>query len=201
MELIDLQGTTSRILQTGETISVDGDLNDNSFDVWNRLPGMLHHNSTANGAIHGARDVEVSAVVTSLGVNAVICLAVLLIYECAHRTFPSVYRNIRLSDIVLSKSMLPLSWAPGILRVSWLQVRNSAGMDGYFFLRYIRLCFQVTAVTGLWGIVILWPVYATGGNDAHGWYHLSMANLKYGSWRLWFPTVFMCFLVSLWSPC
>lgn len=186
------------MLQMGEVININADPQeqDNSFDIWDHLPGVLHINTTATGTVHGATDVEVSAVITSLRVNAVIFVVVLLLYELAFRTVPSVYRNNRPSDIVLPKSMLPLNWVPTILRVSWLQVRNVVGLDGYFFLRYIRLCFQVTAVSGLWGVVILWPVYASGGNVAHGWYHLSMANLQSGSWQLWFPTGFMCLLVS-----
>jgi calcium permeable stress-gated cation channel len=171
-------------------------MSENSFDVWDKLPNMLHFNTTSTGTVHGARDVEVPAVITSLRFNAIIFLLIIFLYEIACRIFPSVYQNNRPSDIVFPKSLLPLSWVPTILRVSWSHVRNVVGMDGYFFLRYIRLCFQITVVTGIWGIVILWPVYASGGNNAHGWYHLSMANLKSGSWSLWFPTAFMCFLVS-----
>ncbi|KAI2511217.1 Cytosolic domain of 10TM putative phosphate transporter [Fragilaria crotonensis] len=199
MEFINLQDP-SRLLQTVDVIDIsvdpDPDTHDNSFDIWGHLPDVLHINSTASGTVHGATDVEVSAVITSLRVNAVIFVVLLLLYELAFRAVPSVYRNNRPSDIVLPKSMLPLNWVPTILRVSWSQVRNVVGLDGYFFLRYIRFCFQITSVTGLWGIVILWPVYASGGNDAHGWYHLSMANLQSGSWYLWFPTGFMCFLTS-----
>jgi len=98
--------------------------------------------------------------------------------------------------VALPKSFLPLSWIPAILRVSSSQVRKLCGMDAYFFLRYIRLCFQICAVTGVYGGIILWPIYATGGNDAVGWYHLSMANLESKSLRLWFPTVFM-YLMTL----
>jgi Late exocytosis, associated with Golgi transport len=190
------QDETSRMLQVGETIHVDVDKSDNAFDVWDNLPNMLHFNTTSTGPVRGARDVEVPAVITSLRFNALIFVFVILLYECACRIFPSVYRNNRASDIVFPKFPLPLSWVPTILRVSWSHVRNVVGMDGYFFLRYIRLCFQITVVSGIWGIAILWPVYAAGGNGAHGWYHLSMANLKSGSWALWFPTAFMCFLVS-----
>jgi len=29
------------------------------------------------------------------------------------------------------------------------------------------------------------PVFATGHNDAYGWYHLSMVNIESGTWRIW----------------
>jgi hypothetical protein len=206
MEAIQvIDAVSSRILQEGGSITtIIADNNDaQQFDFWDKL----RFNTTSNGPIHGATDIEVSAVITSLGFNAIIFLLVLSLYEVVWRMVPSVYKsNRRNTKAILSPSsgasskkapytFLPLAWVPSILRVSWSQVRHLCGMDAYFFLRYIRLCFQVTTVSGLWGVVVLWPIYASGGNGAHGWYHLSMANLVSGSWRLWFPTVFMCFLV------
>lgn len=206
MEAIHVfDAVSSRILQEGEsitTIVADDATGSQQFDIWDKL----RFNTTSNGPVHGATDIEVSAVITSLGFNAIIFLLVLSLYEVVWRMVPSVYKsNRRNTKAILSPSsgassktkatFLPLAWVPSILRVSWSQVRQLCGMDAYFFLRYIRLCFQVTTVSGLWGVVVLWPIYASGGNGAHGWYHLSMANLVSGSWRLWFPTLFMCFLV------
>ena len=39
-------------------------------------------------------------------------------------------------------------------------------------------------------------VYATGDNEAPGWYHLSMANIHQGSVRIWVPTIFMYFFTA-----
>lgn len=202
-----LLDSPSRLLQNaGQIITIDGDQSATTppepvrdFDVWD---GLINHFSNSdhrgNGGLHPAADIEVSAVITALGVNAVVFVVLIAIYEVMFRAFPSVYRcnlsNIE-GGINLPKSSLPLSWIPSILRVSWGQVRKMCGMDAYMFLRYIRMCFQITAVSGLWGMVILWPVFATGGNDAHGWYYFSMANIASGSWRLWFPTIFIWLLV------
>jgi len=71
----------------------------------------------------------------------------------------------------------PLSWIPGVCRASWSTVRNSGGLDSYMFLRYVRLCFRITFTSALWGLIILWPVYATADGGANGWYFLSMANI------------------------
>jgi len=71
----------------------------------------------------------------------------------------------------------PLSWIPGVCRASWSTVRSSGGLDSYMFLRYVRLCFRITFTSALWGLIILWPVYATADGGANGWYFLSMANI------------------------
>jgi len=185
-------GDPMKGLNGGEFINLEAGNSSNSFDM---IDNFMHINSTTSKMhFHGASDVAISAVITALWFNITLFLAVMGIYEIFFRMFPSVYRRNRNSEVVLPKSFLPLSWIPAILRVSSSQVRKLCGMDAYFFLRYIRLCFQICVVTGVYGAIILWPVYATGGNGAVGWYHLSMANLENQSLRLWFPTVFMYFM-------
>ena len=79
-------------------------------------------------------------------------------------------------DHIINTSQ-PLSWIPGVCRASWSTVRSSGGLDSYMFLRYVRLCFRITFTSALWGLIILWPVYATSDGGANGWYFLSMANI------------------------
>lgn len=184
-----------RTLQ-GEVVSIDGSATGgDSFNIWdNFLPDA---NKTAAGAgLKKASDVEVGAVLSGLWFNMIIFVVVVCLYELVFRVFPSVYKRNRNSEIVLPKTPLPLAWVPAILRINTAQVRKICGMDAYFFLRYIRICFHVSAITGFYGLLILCPLYASGGNGAVGWYHLSMANLVSKSWRLWFPTIFMHFMVS-----
>ena len=59
------------------------------------------------------------------------------------------------------------------------------------FLRYVRLCFRITFTSAIWGMLLLWPIYASSEGGAEGWYFLSMANLSQGSSKLWAPVVFM----------
>lgn len=156
--------------------SAEGAQSARDFDVWDGLINRLN-NSTATtaGSLHPAADIDVAAVIAALGFNVMVFVVVIGIYEICFRHFPGVYRsnvkNLEGGGIKIPQSPLPLSWIPAIMRVSWGQVRKQCGLDSYFFLRFIRLCFQVTAVSGLWGMVILWPVFATGGNEAHGWYY------------------------------
>lgn len=95
----------------------------------------------------------------------------------------------------LDKSLpdvISFNWVFSVFNVSWTTVRKYSGMDGYFFLRYIRMNLRICAVTSFWALLILVPVYATGVNQSgeEGWYHVSVANVSKGSWRMWVPSVF-----------
>jgi hypothetical protein len=160
-----------RILQA-ETINIAGDQggtlpeainikpDEQDFDVWDNF--LTPFNSTHNNELHQATDIELSAFVISLKFNFGLFLALLALYEFFSRWLPSVYQCRSSEGILdavnLPKTFLPLNWVPAIMRVSWSQLRRLCGMDNYFFLRYIRMVFQITAVSGLWGMVILWYV-------------------------------------------
>ena len=91
----------------------------------------------------------------------------------------------------------PLEWFCPIYNAPWSTFRDLAGLDAYFFLRYIRMCFKITAVSTIWAMIILCPVYATGGGGQTGFYHFSMANiLQDDKGRVWVPT-FFCYAFTL----
>jgi hypothetical protein len=90
-----------------------------------------------------------------------------------------------LPDVITS-----FNWVAGVFSVSWDTVRKYSGLDGYFFLRYIRMNLRICFVTAFWAFIILVPTYATGNNDQKGWYHLSVANVQSGSPRMWIPAIF-----------
>ena len=88
-------------------------------------------------------------------------------------------------------------WVYPIYSAPWSTFRDLAGLDAYFFLRYIRMCFNITAVSTIWATIILCPVYATGGGGQTGFYHFSMANiLQDDKGRVWVPT-FFCYAFTL----
>ena len=102
-----------------------------------------------------------------------------------------------------SLSSLPdnrlFDWIAPVFGVSWHQVRKQAGLDGYFFLRYIRMNVRITAVSTFWFFLILVPIYGTGSNPeraAKGWYHLSATNIPATGWRMWMPVLFSYLLTS-----
>lgn len=88
----------------------------------------------------------------------------------------------------------PLDWVAPVFGVPWAKVRKIAGLDGYFFLRYIRMNVRITAVSTFWFFLILVPIYITGNGNpeypAQGWYHISASNLPSTGWRMWAPVVF-----------
>ncbi|KAL7539932.1 hypothetical protein ACHAXR_009727 [Thalassiosira sp. AJA248-18] len=152
------------------------------------------------------KDVNTSAFLTALYVNAVVFVVLIGCYEWLRRWLPNVYSarqqssgasivsplsSPRAAPAVNINTRRPLGWIPGVANASWSTVLSTGGLDSYMFLRYIRLCFRITASGALWGMIILWPVYATGDGGAKGWYFLSMANLTQGSQRMWVPTVFV----------
>ena len=90
-----------------------------------------------------------------------------------------------------------LEWCIPVHSTPWSTFRQLAGLDAYFYLRYIRMCLKITTVSSFWAIIILWPVYASGGNNAAGFYHFSMANvLQEDKGRVWVPT-FFCWLFTM----
>eukprot|EP00804_Cyclotella_cryptica_P010295 CCRYP_012233-RB/>CCRYP_012233-RB protein AED:0.36 eAED:0.36 QI:398/1/1/1/0.85/0.87/8/444/916 len=161
-------------------------------------------------AMPRTKDVDTSAFLTALCFNAIVFVILMGSYELFKRWFPSVYspRNITKtptspiegggvgtssspSAAVNMDGRIPLGWVQGVARASWSAVRNSGGLDSYMFLRYVRLCFSITFTSAIWGMVVLWPVYASSDGGAEGWYFLSMANVSQGSAKLWAPTVFI----------
>ncbi len=89
------------------------------------------------------------------------------------------------------KSEIPLGWVKPVFNISWRKVRELGGLDAYFYLRYIRMCYKITSVSALWGMIILFPTYASGENGAVGWYFFSMSNVSQGSPIIWVSIVFM----------
>ena len=94
-----------------------------------------------------------------------------------------------------SKKSMPLDWVQPVFGVPWNHIRKVAGLDGYFFLRFIRMNVRITAVSTFWFFLLLVPAYVTGSNNAKGWYHMSAANVATSdSWRMWMPILFMYLL-------
>ena len=133
------------------------------------------------------KDVNTSAFMTALCLNAMLFAVLIGGYELFRRFFPSVYspkssgtssritrdgsssspslsssptsssNNSASSAAVNINTQKPLGWVSGVCRASWSTVRNSGGLDSYMFLRYIRLCFRISITSALWGMIILWP--------------------------------------------
>jgi hypothetical protein len=168
---------------------------------------------TAEESLHPAGDIDISGVKAATIFNAFVFVALMITYEILRRHFPYVYasktereerlnganseaqHSMNLPDILHSSR--PLQWFMPVFGVSWKTVRREGGLDAYFYLRYIRMCLRITSVSAFWGMLVLFPVFATGGNGAIGWYHLSMANVPQGNpLGIWIPTLFLYLFTS-----
>jgi Late exocytosis, associated with Golgi transport/Cytosolic domain of 10TM putative phosphate transporter len=198
------------------------DYDGSTFSIWNYSYVIDSNVTDFDSNLVAAKDVSVDAVVTSLYFNSVIFILLMAFYECLRRLLPAVYSSrkkldhvhmvmeemqnrphdhldfhdmpwFRLqSDLSSLPDDKPLDWIGPVFGIPWSQVRKSAGLDGYFFLRYIRMCLRITAVSCFWIFWTLVPIYVTGGNpdqSSHGWYHISMANIPSTGWRIWTPCV------------
>jgi len=184
-----------------------------SFDDFKNATQELH------SQLQPASDVDIDGVKAAIYFNIFVFMVLALMYECLRLSFPGVYaarqktviltplmreedefednpasttakKEDRLPDIYENK--MPFHWVWPILGVSWRRIREVAGLDAYFYLRYIRMCYRITSVTALWGMLVLFPTFWSGQNEAEGWYKYSMANVVQGSsWRIWVPSVFM----------
>lgn len=166
-----------------------------------QLPDQPDFFAGAYGGGTGVRkvsDVGVEAVETAFMFNLLLFIVLMGLYEVASRSIPTLYAARRGKGGNAAGSQhdagLPLSWVPRVANASWTQVCKTGGVDAYMYLRYLRLCLHIVAVSGFWGMLVLFPIFATGGGHAVGWYHLSMSNIVQGSWRLWFPAVYMWYL-------
>ena len=183
-----------------ETIEIPNEIND--VPLSNRFLQLDLKSMEESSGVQAVDDVAVSSTMTALWINILIFIILMGSYELFNRMLPSVYagkqRHVR-NDYMITKLTsyyLPLGWVMPVSRISWPQVLQTSGLDAYMFLRYIRMCFIITSVSGFWGALILFPTYASAEGGAEGWYFLSMANIpKFGSaWRLWVPTIFMYFV-------
>jgi hypothetical protein len=141
-------------------------------------------------------DVSVDGVLIAFLFNATLFVIFILCYEGLRRLIPSVYNSratllrrkgasrscTNFYEFFFPQSAWPLGWVPTVARIPWSRVLETGGLDAYMYVRFIRLCFRIVAVSGFWGMIILFPVYYTGGYseegnvwNASGWYLFCMA--------------------------
>lgn len=234
---------------------------DNSNGFWANLTRTYTNQDDFTSTYEAVEDMSVELVLTSIFLNSILFVAIMLTYECLRRLLPSVYsseikRRFKMSggwekaeafkstttqdspyleyhsyncndlrednsnlesdstryqspdsrdsafetsfmDLPKSGSLpdvISFNWVSNVIDIPWDSVRKYSGLDGYFFLRYIRMNLRICSVTCIWAFIILIPTYVGGySNDQQGWYHMSVANLLDNSWRLWIPTIFAYF--------
>ena len=163
--------------------------------------GTIHNHTDPNNGIKPVKDIDVKGVLASTILNIVLFIVLALAYEFLRRKLPNIYANKyqkeearqrQLENETGTTNIVPLSWLGPVFGVSWSKILEDGGLDAYMFLRYLRMCFILTAVSAVWALIILWPVYGTGHNNTTGFYVFTMVNIgNDDNWRFWFSTVFM----------
>jgi len=68
----------------------------------------------------------------------------------------------------VSLSSLPLSWILPLWIISEKDTLDMIGLDGYMFLRYVRMLTIMFMIIGVYSLAILFPVYYTNSDIAIG---------------------------------
>ncbi|VEU23211.1 DEKNAAC104328 [Brettanomyces naardenensis] len=137
---------------------------------------------------------SVSAFVSSLIINLIVFAVFVLIFVFAKRKYSRVYEPRVTVDTVpesLRADEQPsgaFAWLPFVLKQPEPYTIEKVGVDGYFFLRYLKIFIIIGILSGL----ILWPVLfavnATGGGTSNGFDVISYSHNTH-KWRV-FADVF-----------
>jgi len=130
-------------------------------------------------------------------VSTVIFIILLLTFELI-RHIKQIFLKRITRKFQKSKRVPPVppryffGWIVEIMKVSESDFLYMVGLDGYVFLRFIKLCLKISCFFTLWGLLILLPVYVSSSGDQHGWSKYTLANAmnEEDSHRLWLPAVF-----------
>ncbi|GMM37354.1 Rsn1 protein [Saccharomycopsis crataegensis] len=133
------------------------------------------------------KGTSTSAVITSIIFNGAVFLGLTTAFLLLRLQFKRIYQPKSLDLIIkINKDQkylepLPsglLAWVVPLLSKPKSFIIQQAGLDGYFFLRYL-LVFSCTAFASLLLIFpILIPINATGGNGKTGLDKISFSNIK-----------------------
>ena len=164
---------------------------------WHRYSNNIVQESGDSDDDDDDVEVSISEVYAVLYINGILMVILLLLHYKLAQKLTSIYcgRNYHIDNPERRVEPFNLEkvfdWVWNTKTVSWPRFREIAGLDAYMFLRFIRMCSVICSVSAVYGLLILWPVYYTGGEGTDEWYVLSLANVTDGSPRLWAGCIFM----------
>ncbi|KAG7661895.1 uncharacterized protein J8A68_004590 [[Candida] subhashii] len=128
-------------------------------------------------------NVSTSTVLSALIANSIVCGIFIACFLLLRFPFKRIYSPKSSYDLVPEEKKPeplpkdPFSWIFILLRKPETFILQQAGLDGFFFLRYLKI-FAFLFLFGLLTFIILLPVNATNGNGNQGFDQLSIANVK-----------------------
>lgn len=138
--------------------------------------------ATDNGQAND-KDTSVSNMVTAMISNGVTLAVFFLAFLILRPRFKRIYQPRSFLPTVPERERTepqaasPISWLTQLWRKKDNKILEEAGLDGYFFLRYIRLSFIITVVGIICLYPILLPVNATGKGVAKGLNLIGFTNI------------------------
>ena len=135
-----------------------------------------------------------NSIAATVSFNAFLCIIILISFE---------YLRLKVVDIYAPRSRLPnspqpskgfLGWIPQVYSISDGEMLQLAGMDGYVFLRFKKLCATLCSICCIGAIILITVYSAAAGNDnVTGLDKLSMANIPSdsGGFELWVAWIFV----------
>ncbi|KAK9434064.1 hypothetical protein V1505DRAFT_361229 [Lipomyces doorenjongii] len=137
-----------------------------------------------------------SAFVSAIVFNGFIFLAFLLSFVLLRPEDKRIYQpKTFLESVPENERTEPLpsgyfAWLKALVFKPDVYVLRQTGLDGYFFLRYLKLVVFISCV----GIIMLWPILlpvnATGGGGQTGLDLLSFSNIS--NQKRYYAQVFLC---------
>ncbi|KAG0682160.1 hypothetical protein C6P40_003586 [Pichia californica] len=148
-----------------------------------------------------------SVFVSSLIFNLIIFSIFIIIFITLRNKYLNVYRPRTTNHILPNHLKAPpltkssFGWIVDLISRPKSFIIQQVGIDGYFFLRYLKLW----AYVGFFGGLILWPILfavnATGGGGKTGFDIISYSNNTH-KWRVfaqlfcsWFFFGFVCYVI------
>jgi hypothetical protein len=120
------------------------------------------------------------------------------------RHIPSVYQ-VRLTRRYQKHNRVPpkppaypFGWIFHLSTIRESDVLKMIGLDGYMCLRYINMCFRISAFFTFWGLLVLVPIYSTASGNNTYWSRFTIANVPddYSAKQLWAPVLFSYLFVA-----
>lgn len=140
-------------------------------------------------------DVSTSSVFVTLVLQTAVGAVVYLLFEFLRGQREIFWPKARSKPNRCPPSTLSAScfgWIKPVLALDDAETLRIVGLDGFMFLRFLRLCATMALGCGAFACVFLLPIYATAFGDSTvvGISRLTMANIAAGGDRLWAP--FFC---------
>ena len=88
-----------------------------------------------------------------------------------------------LNRLKLSDSLF--SWVTPSFRITDEDLFDFAGFDIFVYLRFVRLCIKVFALSLPYGLLVLIPLNRSGGANLQGMGTLTLGNVEEESDKLW----------------